>query len=85
MWRWSCFTLLLPAIVTTAKWVTQQLPARWHVDYYVNRAVQILLHPVLVVYFCARVFVVVESFISVRSLPQGSYKTVEISEYWPHF
>ncbi|KAI5857960.1 hypothetical protein BZA05DRAFT_110858 [Tricharina praecox] len=84
MWRWSCFMLLLPTIVTTAKWVTQQLPTK-HMDYYVNRAVQILLHPVLVVYFCARVFVVVESFISVRSLPQGSYKTVEISEYWPHF
>ncbi|KAF8242734.1 hypothetical protein K440DRAFT_564452 [Wilcoxina mikolae CBS 423.85] len=33
----------------------------------------------------ARTFLVVESFISLRSLPKGSFKTVPWSNYWPHF
>ncbi|KAA8897466.1 hypothetical protein FN846DRAFT_992436 [Sphaerosporella brunnea] len=67
MWRWSCLTLLLPALVTSAKWITQKCPNKWHMDYYLNRAVQVLLHPILVIYFSARVFVVVESFVSIRT------------------
>ncbi|KAF8249157.1 hypothetical protein K440DRAFT_223437 [Wilcoxina mikolae CBS 423.85] len=47
----------------------------------------------LVVYlFCAaiafifgRVFLAVESFLSLRSLPRGSYEAVPWSNYWPHF
>ncbi|KAF8534640.1 hypothetical protein BDD12DRAFT_895439 [Trichophaea hybrida] len=85
LWRVSCLTLSLPAIVTTAKLITQKLPKKWHVDYYVHIAVHVLLHPVLLVYFCARIYVVVESFISIRNLPEGAYETVSISEYWPHF
>jgi hypothetical protein len=85
MWRFSCLLLLLPTLVTTAKWITQQCPTKWRMDYYIGRALQVLLHPVVAVYFCARVFVVVESFISIRSLPVGSYETVQMSEYWPHF
>jgi hypothetical protein len=81
MWRFSCLLLLLPTLVTTAKWITRQC----RMDYYIGRALQVLLHPVVAVYFCARVFVVVESFISIRSLPVGSYETVQMSEYWPHF
>lgn len=30
------------------------------------------------------VYLVVEAFLSFRSLPEGSYKTVQWSEYWPH-
>lgn len=85
MWRISCFVLLLPAIVTTIKLITQKMPNKWHVDYYMSKAVQILLHPVLLVYFSARIYVVVESFISLRNLPEGSYDTVDLSLYWPHF
>jgi hypothetical protein len=85
LWRISCLTLSLPAIVTTAKIITQKLPKKWHVDYYVHIVVHVLLHPVLLVYFSARIYVVLESFISIRNLPDGAYETVDISEYWPHF
>ncbi|KAI5814468.1 hypothetical protein BZA77DRAFT_356730 [Pyronema omphalodes] len=85
MWRSSCLVLALPAVVTTLKIITQHMPDRWHMDYYVNIAVRILLQPILLVYFCARIFVVVESFISIRNLPDGAYNTVQLSEYWPHF
>ena len=36
-------------------------------------------------FFCARAFLTVESFLSLRSLPQGSFQTVSWSNYWPHF
>ena len=85
LWRISCFVLLLPAIVTTIKLLTQKMPNKWHVDYYMSIAVHILMHPVLLVYFSARIFVVVESFISMRNLPHGSYETVSLAKYWPHF
>lgn len=85
IWRVSCLVLVLPAIATTTKYITQKLPSKAHMDYYVDRAVHILLHPLLLVYFLARVYIVVESFISVRSLPEGSYQTVEMSAFWPHF
>ena len=85
LWRISCFVLLLPAIVTTIKLITQKMPNRRHVDYYMSIAVHILMHPVLLVYFSARIFLVVESFISVRNLPNGAYETVNFTEYWPHF
>ena len=39
----------------------------------------------LLLFFCARVFLTVESFLSLRSLPQGSFQTVSWSNYWPHF
>jgi hypothetical protein len=85
MWRFSCLMLLLPTLVTTAKWITQMCGPKSNFYLYVNRALQVVMHPVIVAYFCARVFVVVESFISIRSLPVGSYETVQLSEYWPHF
>lgn len=85
MWIISCCVLVLPAIVTTIKLITQKMPNKWHVDYYMSKAVQILLHPVLLVYFSARIYMVVGSFVSVRNLPDGSYDTVDLSLYWPHF
>jgi hypothetical protein len=36
-------------------------------------------------YVFARVFLVVEAFLSLRSLPKGSFETVPWSNYWPHF
>ncbi|KAF8532799.1 hypothetical protein BDD12DRAFT_868376 [Trichophaea hybrida] len=32
-----------------------------------------------------RLFLTVESFLSLRSLPEGSFETVPWSNYWPHF
>ena len=36
-------------------------------------------------FFCARLFLTMESFLSLRSLPQGSFQTVSWGNYWPHF
>jgi hypothetical protein len=36
-------------------------------------------------YVFARAFLVVEAFLSLRSLPKGSFETVPWSDYWPHF
>ena len=36
-------------------------------------------------FFCARLFFTVESFLSLRSLPLGSFQTVSWGNYWPHF
>jgi hypothetical protein len=38
----------------------------------------------MALYGFARLFIVVEAFISIRSLPIGSFKTVNWLEYWPH-
>ena len=48
--------------------------ARWFVIYFGG-----------LLFFCARVSLTVESFLSLRSLPQGSFQIVSWSNYWPHF
>ncbi|KAF8242899.1 hypothetical protein K440DRAFT_563738 [Wilcoxina mikolae CBS 423.85] len=37
------------------------------------------------IFVAARMFLTVESFSSLRSLPAGSFKTVPWSNYWPHY
>ena len=36
-------------------------------------------------YIFARVYLVVEAFISLRSPPKGAFETVRWMDYWPHF
>jgi hypothetical protein len=43
-----------------------------------------LLGAVLISYVSARCFILVESFISMRSLPVGAYDTIEWTGFWPH-
>jgi len=38
----------------------------------------------VIVYICSRLFIPLEAFISIRSLPVGAFETVEWAEYWPH-
>jgi hypothetical protein len=45
----------------------------------------LLLLGAILFYVFARAFLVVEAFLSVRSLPKGSFETVPWSDYWPHF
>lgn len=45
----------------------------------------LLRFALVLVYISARVFLVVESFISIRSLPEGSYRSIPWTELWPHF
>lgn len=40
--------------------------------------------PITAIYCAARAFIVIESFISMRSLPLGAYKTVSWENVWPH-
>ncbi|KAF8244073.1 hypothetical protein K440DRAFT_667276 [Wilcoxina mikolae CBS 423.85] len=39
----------------------------------------------LLVFILARLYLIVESFLSLRSLRKGSFETVPWSNYWPHF
>lgn len=39
----------------------------------------------IIIFILARIFIIVEAFISLRSLPIGSFQEVEWSSYWPHF
>ncbi|KAF8460162.1 hypothetical protein BDZ91DRAFT_664725, partial [Kalaharituber pfeilii] len=38
-----------------------------------------------ILYTLARIFVFIEAFASLRSLPQGAYDIVPWTEFWPHF
>ncbi|KAH8148307.1 uncharacterized protein LAJ45_07760 [Morchella importuna] len=48
-------------------------------------AVALLVAALFVIVYCgARAFILVETFICLRSLPVGAYKTVRWDEFWPH-
>lgn len=49
-----------------------------------KRVLLVLAVPAIAVYCAARAFIVIESFISMRSLPLGAYKTVRWENAWPH-
>lgn len=44
----------------------------------------IAVMPLTFIYCCARAFIFTGSFISIRSLPVGAYKTVVWDNFWPH-
>ena len=45
----------------------------------------IIMSPVSMVYFLARTYIVVEVFVSLRSLPSGAFDSVQWSDFVPHF
>ena len=45
----------------------------------------IIMSPVTMVYALARTYIVVEVFVSLRSLPNGAFDSVHWSDYIPHF
>ncbi|OCL00552.1 uncharacterized protein K441DRAFT_683854 [Cenococcum geophilum 1.58] len=45
----------------------------------------VIVTPVAVLYTLSRTYLVVECFVSLRSLPSGAFKSVEWSELVPHF
>lgn len=48
-------------------------------------AVALVVAALFVIVYCgARAFILVETFICLRSLPKGAYKTVRWDEFWPH-
>lgn len=51
----------------------------------IGKGIDNLLYRVFIgMVISGRVFLLVESFISLRSLPEGSFKTTVWEEYWPH-
>ena len=44
----------------------------------------LVMASVILLYVSARVFITVESFISIRKLPLGVYVTVNWANYFPH-
>lgn len=44
-----------------------------------------LLMPILMLYVVARVYMIVEVFVSLRDVPKGVYQTFEIAELLPHW
>lgn len=65
----GCVIFALAVLIGTLKW---------------KRFLFILGVPIVAVYCAARAFIVLESFISVRSLPLGAYRTVSWENAWPH-
>lgn len=49
-----------------------------------NSRILIVAIPLTLVYCGARAFILVESFISIRSLPLGAYETFSWENFWPH-
>lgn len=45
----------------------------------------IIMSPVTLVYTLARAYIVVEVFVSLRSLPAGAFESVQWSDFIPHF
>ena len=48
-------------------------------------AFRLLLWPMIVAYFLARTFIVVEGFVSLRALPASAYTSVNWSSFVPHY
>ena len=43
------------------------------------------LYVPMFLYFCARLYMIVEGFISLRSLPESAYENIQWLDMWPHF
>jgi len=93
-----CMVIAIEITTELGEWVKLHFPwwhsennrfTNWFVKQPVNSAVVVLVVTYLIAgvsaFIFARSFLVVESFISLRSLPKGSFKTVPWSNYWPHF
>jgi len=99
IWRGSCICIAagVPFIGGLWDWVKvfkkglDRLEGLWH------HRVDTLLKPLfmsifyfllglaIISYILARLFIPVEAFISMRSLPVGAFEAVDWVEYWPHF
>jgi len=44
----------------------------------------IFLSVTLLLYFCARLYMIVEGFLSLRSLPESTYENIRWLDMWPH-
>lgn len=84
MWRYACLASTLPTIICFATFILQKVSGEEYYAYRVEKWARYLSYPVLFAFFSGRVFLIVESFISIRDPPPRSYETVKWSEFWPH-
>ena len=93
----AVFPVILPLVVLCS-WIDTMLGSRdtlWRIPGRLGERIDLLRSavkgPVFLVlnltgfiYVCARVNIVVEAFISIRSVPLGSFETVDWLRFWPH-
>jgi hypothetical protein len=84
MWRYACLASTLPTIICFATFILQKVSGEEYYAYRVEKWARYLSYPVLFAFFSGRVFLIVESFLSIRDPPPRSYETVKWSEFWPH-
>lgn len=89
LWRISTITvmpsgLIVYVVLRIIDWVDDNQDESWF-SVAIYLLVVLLFFGFFLAFIMSRGFLVVESFISMRSLPKGSYDTVEWSNYWPHF
>lgn len=74
-WRWPNYRF--------RPWISLQFV--WHWGRGMSKIItQSLLLVSLIVVSCGRLLLLVESFLSLRSVPEGSFKTTVWDDYWPH-
>lgn len=84
LWRVSCLSLIAaPLLISTLlrfyKFLDDILCQRKEEDLFRVVAFVVMLYTVF-----PRAYLVVEPFVSLRSLPIGTYQTVLWEDYWPH-
>lgn len=90
MWRVSCFVMMgmLPVTVgvcMVCSKVVAKLQVSFESYYKVLKAFEVLSLALLMIYGLARVFVIVEAFISLRRQPIGVYWSPDWLQTVPHF
>jgi hypothetical protein len=86
IWRGSCIAI---AATPPVSWTLLQFFLRLsdkldHEDVIPVTAICVTVFLALAIYLLARLFIPVEAFISMRSLPIGAFETVDWTEFWPH-
>jgi len=95
IWRGACICIAAGVPFARALWVFPSVIGDCLVLQRQGRVVKLLkylLAPIIfllfglsiISYIVARLFIPLEAFISIRSLPIGAFENVEWVEYWPH-
>jgi hypothetical protein len=88
IWRGACI-YIVPVVpfLSTLDFMVGEVDLRISNEFLenLNEAVFFFLAGMTTIsYLLGRLFIPVEAFISIRSLPVGAFETVQWVEYWPH-
>lgn len=84
LWRVSCLLIGVFAVFRAAANVASRFIPQVLMRWSDNPNTGLLLTSFMLLIFSCRIFLSVEAFISLRSLPAASYQTVEWGRFWPH-